>query len=101
MEQILPQEKKKLSAELNESIPPLLSCLEDRNADVRKHSQSVLPLIMAHTGHEPICKAANKLEVFPTVFQSCLVLFSTLVTSWAVFLAVRKYSSHCWNRSEE
>jgi len=62
MEQILPEEKKKLPVELNESIAPLFVCLEDRNADVRKNAQAIVPLIMAHTGYEAMAKVANKLE---------------------------------------
>ena len=63
MEEILKLEKKKLPADLQESIPALFGCLEDRNAEVRKNAQAVLPLVMAHTGFEPMAKAANKLEV--------------------------------------
>ena len=57
------EEKKKLPVELQESIPPLLSCLEDRNADLRKNAQAVVPLIMAHTGFEAMAKAAGKSDV--------------------------------------
>eukprot|EP00795_Rhopilema_esculentum_P011233 gene11233-21420_t len=62
MEEILKLETKKLPADLLESIPALFGCLEDRNAEVRKNAQAVLPLVMAHTGFEPMAKAANKLE---------------------------------------
>ena len=76
MEQILPEEKKKLPVEINESITPLFGCLEDRNADVRKYAQAVLPLVMAHTGYEAMAKAANKLEVvvLPCTIKFCIAI---------------------------
>ena len=69
MEEILPEEKKKLPVELNESILPLFASLEDRNADVRKYAQAVLPLMMAHTGYEAMAKATSKLEVLAFYYR--------------------------------
>lgn len=44
-------------------VPPLFSCLEDRNADVRKKAQDALPVFMTHVGFDKMNKAAGKLKV--------------------------------------
>jgi len=44
-------------------LPPLYSCLEDRNADVRKKAQDALPVFMTHLGFDKMNKAAGKLKV--------------------------------------
>ncbi|XP_015926242.1 cytoskeleton-associated protein 5 [Parasteatoda tepidariorum] len=50
------------SAELNLCVPILLTCLEDRNVDVRKKaSECVLPY-MIHVGYESMSRAASKLK---------------------------------------
>ncbi|KAI5101926.1 cytoskeleton-associated protein 5 [Silurus meridionalis] len=43
-------------------IPHLYSCLEDRNADVRKKAQDALPVFMMHLGYDKMNKAAAKLK---------------------------------------
>ena len=53
----------KLPSEFSSFIPPLLSCLEDRSGEVRKHSQTVLPLVMVRVGHEAMVRQASKLKV--------------------------------------
>lgn len=61
LEKKLPNEKK-LPAELKDCIPPLFCSLEDRNPDVRKAAQAVVPLMMAHVGFESMSKATSKLD---------------------------------------
>ncbi|XP_053491174.1 cytoskeleton-associated protein 5 [Ictalurus furcatus] len=43
-------------------VPHLYSCLEDRNADVRKKAQDALPVFMMHLGYDKMNKAAAKLK---------------------------------------
>ncbi|KAI4883752.1 hypothetical protein NFI96_024676 [Prochilodus magdalenae] len=43
-------------------LPHLYSCLEDRNADVRKKAQEALPMFMMHLGYDKMNKAAAKLK---------------------------------------
>uniref|UniRef100_A0A673Z5G9 Cytoskeleton associated protein 5 n=1 Tax=Salmo trutta TaxID=8032 RepID=A0A673Z5G9_SALTR len=43
-------------------VPPLLGCLEDRNVDVRKRAQDVLPVFMMHLGFDKMNKATGKLK---------------------------------------
>ncbi|MCJ8738053.1 hypothetical protein PDJAM_G00031060 [Pangasius djambal] len=43
-------------------VPHLYSCLEDRNADVRKKAQDALPVFMMHLGYDKMSKAAAKLK---------------------------------------
>lgn len=45
-------------------VPYLYACLEDRNGDVRKKAQDVLPFFMMHLGFEKMAKATSKLKVF-------------------------------------
>uniref|UniRef100_A0A8B9JJH1 Cytoskeleton associated protein 5 n=1 Tax=Astyanax mexicanus TaxID=7994 RepID=A0A8B9JJH1_ASTMX len=52
-------------------LPHLYSCLEDRNADVRKKAQEALPVFMMHLGYDKMNKAAAKLKV---LFQTLLGL---------------------------
>jgi len=53
----------KLPPEMSAIIAPLYSCLEDRNGEVRKKSQAVVPLFMAKVGYEAMLKHAGKLKV--------------------------------------
>lgn len=46
-------------------VPHLYSCLEDRNADVRKKAQEALPTFMMHLGFDKMNKATGKLKVLP------------------------------------
>lgn len=54
-------------------ISPVLSCLQDRNADVRKGAQAVLPVVVANTGYDSVMhkvselKGAQKQTVMPFV----------------------------------
>ncbi|XP_066503384.1 cytoskeleton-associated protein 5-A-like isoform X2 [Hoplias malabaricus] len=51
-----------VSSDLQLCVSPLFSCLEDRNADVRKKAQDALPVFMMHLGFEKMNKAAAKLK---------------------------------------
>lgn len=50
-------------------VLPLYSCLEDRNGDVRKKAQAVVPCMWAHLGYDTMNKQANKLKVICTLFS--------------------------------
>ncbi|PRD24913.1 UNVERIFIED_CONTAM: Cytoskeleton-associated protein 5 [Trichonephila clavipes] len=50
------------TAELTVCLPILLSCLEDRNPDVRKKASECLLPFMIHVGYEPMARAASKLK---------------------------------------
>ncbi|KAM3609134.1 uncharacterized protein V6R79_010019 [Siganus canaliculatus] len=43
-------------------VPQLYTCLEDRNADVRKKAQEALPTFMMHLSYEKMVKATGKLK---------------------------------------
>lgn len=49
-------------SDLGLCVPHLYSCLEDRNGDVRKKAQDVLPFFMMHLGFEKMAKATGKLK---------------------------------------
>lgn len=59
----LKENQKKLPAELKECCLPVLSCLNDRNPDVRKAAQEAILPFMIHTGFESMLKAASKVDV--------------------------------------
>ena len=43
-------------------IPHLLTCLEDRNGDVRKKAQEALVPFMIHVGYDAVFRATSKLK---------------------------------------
>lgn len=49
-------------SELNLCVPYLLSCLEDRNSEVRKKANDCLFAFMIQVGYEPMARAAGKLK---------------------------------------
>ncbi|KAM4603075.1 cytoskeleton-associated protein 5-like [Polymixia lowei] len=49
-------------SDLQLCMAPLYTCLEDRNADVRKKAQDALPAFMTHLGFDKMNKAAGKLK---------------------------------------
>lgn len=53
---------KPLPSEFKLCIPHLLSCLEDRNGDVRKKAQDAVVPFMIHTGYESVFRACSKLK---------------------------------------
>ena len=59
----LKEHQKKLPAELKECLLPLLSCLNDRNPDVRKAAQDAILPFMMQTGFDAMLKAASKVDV--------------------------------------
>ncbi|XP_067937770.1 cytoskeleton-associated protein 5-like isoform X2 [Watersipora subatra] len=58
----LKEHQKKLPAELKECLPPLLTCLNDRNPDVRKAAQDAILPFMMQTGFDSMLKAASKFD---------------------------------------
>lgn len=55
--------------ELSICVPILLASVEDRNPDVRKSAQEVIPAFMMHLGYEAMSRAAAKLKVRKTIKQ--------------------------------
>lgn len=53
---------KPLPSEFKLCIPHLLTCLEDRNGDVRKKAQEAVVPFMIHTGYESVFRACSKLK---------------------------------------
>lgn len=53
---------KVLPPELRDCVLPVLTCLEDRSADVRKKAQDVIVPFMIHVGYNTFVKAAGKLK---------------------------------------
>ncbi|XP_062581374.1 cytoskeleton-associated protein 5-A-like [Saccostrea cucullata] len=53
---------KPLPAEFKLCIPHLLSCLEDRNGEVRKKAQDAIVPFMIHTGYDSVFRACSKLK---------------------------------------
>lgn len=53
---------KPLPSEFKLCIPHLLTCLEDRNGDVRKKAQDAVVPFMIHTGYESVFRACSKLK---------------------------------------
>ena len=63
---------KKLPPELNECIPHLYACLEDRNADVRKKAQEALVPFMVQVGFESMVRKVGQLKASSIL---CLIIF--------------------------
>jgi cytoskeleton-associated protein 5 len=59
----LPTHRVLPATELRLCVPYLLSCLVDRNADVRKGAQDALVPFMVHIGYDSVHKAAQKVMV--------------------------------------
>ncbi|XP_076471814.1 cytoskeleton-associated protein 5-like isoform X2 [Babylonia areolata] len=53
---------KLLPAELRDCVLPVLTCLEDRSADVRKRAQDAIVPFMIHVGYNTFVKVAGKLK---------------------------------------
>lgn len=64
---------KPLPSEFKLCIPHLLSCLEDRNGDVRKKAQDAVVPFMIHTGYESVFRACSKLKVSVDSWSSILL----------------------------
>lgn len=58
----LPNHKPLPKDEMRLCVPHLLSCLEDRNGDVRKKAGEALVPFMIHVGYDSVFKATNKLK---------------------------------------
>ncbi|CUA69428.1 Cytoskeleton-associated protein 5 [Mus musculus] [Rhizoctonia solani] len=50
------------SLDLTSWAAPIVSCLEDRNADVRKGAQAVLPILIARVGYDHVLHQTNSLK---------------------------------------
>lgn len=48
--------------DLKPLIAPIVGCLEDKSADVRKAAQSLLPSIISNTGYAPLLEKAGSLK---------------------------------------
>lgn len=74
---------KPLPSEFKLCIPHLLTCLEDRNGDVRKKAQEAVVPFMIHTGYESVFRACSKLKVsswYPVKYS-----FENLCNHWLNF----------------
>ncbi|KAG0237016.1 Microtubule-associated protein, microtubule dynamics during spindle orientation [Actinomortierella wolfii] len=56
------KEKGTAIADLAPLAPPLLQCLQDRSAEVRKAAQAFLPLVIASVGYDGVLAKANELK---------------------------------------
>ncbi|KAF9500899.1 ARM repeat-containing protein [Pleurotus eryngii] len=50
------------SVDLNSWALPVVSCLDDRNSEVRKGAQALLPVIVLHAGYDYVMQQANSLK---------------------------------------
>ncbi|KZS89887.1 microtubule associated protein [Sistotremastrum niveocremeum HHB9708] len=50
------------SLDLSPFSGPIVMCLDDRSADVRKAAQGVLPIVVAHVGYEKVLHETNSLK---------------------------------------
>lgn len=50
------------SVDLNSWALPVVSCLDDRNSEVRKGAQALLPAIVLHAGFDYVMQQANSLK---------------------------------------
>ena len=48
--------------DLNSWAGPIVSCLDDRNGDVRKGAQGMLPILIAYAGFDHVMQQANSLK---------------------------------------
>lgn len=51
------------AADITNLVLPLFACLEDRNADVRKKGQALVPVIINLIGYDVAIKLTGKLKV--------------------------------------
>ena len=59
----LPNHKQLPKEEMKMCIPHVLTCLEDRNPEVRKKAQESLVPFMIHVGYDAVFRATSKLKV--------------------------------------
>ena len=48
--------------ELNPWVPPIVACLDDRNSDVRKGAQALLPILITCAGFDYVLQQTNSLK---------------------------------------
>jgi hypothetical protein len=58
----VPEESKAASSDWTSLISPIFSCLQDRNADVRKAAQAFLPMLVSFVGYDPLARKATELK---------------------------------------
>ena len=63
MAEQLPLQKKVPIDLLGPCISHIFTCLEDRNADVRKKANDVLLPFMTHTGYDAMLRQTSKVKV--------------------------------------
>ena len=73
----LPNHKQLPKDEMRLCVPHVLSCLEDRNPDVRKKAGESLVPFMIHVGYDSVFKATSKLKVSEVNFD--------LIVSYVIF----------------
>ncbi|KAG1588318.1 hypothetical protein G6F48_005356 [Rhizopus delemar] len=58
----IPEETKAAHSDWMPMISPLFSCLQDRNADVRKAAQTFIPILVSLVGYDTVARQANELK---------------------------------------
>ncbi|KAF8228198.1 microtubule associated protein [Tricholoma matsutake] len=58
----LKDKKPTSTLELNTWVSPIISCLDDRNSDVRKGAQALLPTLIASAGFDYVLQQTNSLK---------------------------------------
>jgi len=93
-----PKEHEPATLDLAEWASPVVTSLDDRNADVRKATQALLPFIIKFSSFDHVMqqtglmKAATRQAVFARnarvlAFQWCLCLFHSLQSCTFVYIA--------------
>jgi cytoskeleton-associated protein 5 len=71
---------KKLPPEFGECVPHLFTCLEDRNADVRKKAHDAVLPFMIQTGYDAMVRHAAKVKVIIVIILLVVIPFEHIVT---------------------
>lgn len=87
---------KQLPVEVRGVIPYVLTCLEDRNADVRKRAGDVLVPLMIHTGYDAFLKALGKCKVGHWFFFFFGLFLATAVEWGVQFHRESVVIKRCW-----
>lgn len=58
----VPDEPKVTNYDWSSMISPIFSCLQDRNADVRKAAQVFLPILVSLVGYDPVARKATEMK---------------------------------------
>ena len=79
--------------ELDSCVVLLLTCLEDRNADVRKKAQEALLPFMVHLGFQKMMRKSGALKVSMGSYR-CRVVATALLLAWGL-IGVEWWLQHC------